>query len=104
MDVKTDLPGGWQLFYRPESQSMNLRTSDPGFWLQKETGPSHGLWYVASCNLKSADYNPGNFNRMLQRLQAALGMEGWPHDVPVPHPAPLKSRHLRKRQQLLDEE
>jgi hypothetical protein len=53
------------------------------------SGGSPGLWWTACSNRASADYHPGNFNRMrLALLDAGLD---------APPPCPPGDRRLRSR-------
>lgn len=54
-----------------------------------ENGEKAGMQLVFSTNVKSADYNPGYFNRAARWLAM--------HDLPHPDEVPMKSRRLADR-------
>lgn len=72
---------------------VHLTTGDPRF--TDEHGGRAGLRVVFSSNPRSADYNPGNFNRIARALAEA--------GIPAPDEVPLHQRHLRSRDQVIKE-
>lgn len=72
---------------------VHVTTSDTQF--TDENGEKAGLRVVFSSNPRSADYNPGNFNRVARALEGA--------DIPAPSPVPMHPRHLRSRSQVIAE-
>jgi hypothetical protein len=74
-----------------ETDRVHLTTGDPRF--TDEAGGRLGLQVVFSSNPKSADYNPGNFNRVARALADA--------GIPAPPEVPVHRRHLRYRSQVM---
>src|SRR4051812_28700374 len=87
----TEIGGGtpinlWWSADQPDR--VHLAFQDPLFAEMDGTRP--GLRVVFSSNPRSADYNPGNFNRCARRLRA-LGRPAPASD------APEYPRHLKRR-------
>ncbi len=59
----------------------------------KPDGSKPGIWFSASSNPDSADYNPNNFNRLAGYLRD--------QGLPAPDPVPEHSRRLDRRWPLL---
>jgi hypothetical protein len=74
----------WQ---EKEPERIHLTTDRPD--ISDEDGQKAGLRIVFSSNPASADYNPGNFNRMARWLRQ--------HGKSAPDEVPLGSRLLRDR-------
>jgi hypothetical protein len=74
-----------------EPDRIMLNTGDPRF--TEEDGTRPGLWITFSENSRSADYNPGNYNRFVRFLRG--------QGIAAPPEAPVRSRRLRDRWRLL---
>lgn len=60
---------GFHVWWRPnQPHEIHLVSSDPLF--NSPDGQHPGLWTTASCNPKSANYHPQNFNRLARALKA----------------------------------
>lgn len=70
---------------------VHVTTGSPQF--SDENGGKFGLRIVFSSNPKSADYNPGNFNRVARALRDA--------GIPAPAEVEVHPRHLRYRPQII---
>lgn len=79
-------------FDQRDGTSIHLTTATDDPRLVDEEGKRPGLRVVFSSNPRSADYNPGNFNRCARALAAA--------GKPAPAEVPLHPRHLSKRTQV----
>ena len=81
------------LWWHPsQPDRVHLILSDPRF--KDAVGQKPGLRLVLSCNPRSADYAPSNFNRAIRLLRAA-GKPAPAQDVEE-HP-----RHLRRREAVI---
>jgi hypothetical protein len=72
---------------------IHLTTGDPRF--TDENGGRLGLRVVFSSNPRSADYNPGNFNRCARALADA--------GIAAPDLVPVHPRHLKQRSGVIAE-
>lgn len=72
---------------------IHLTTGDPRF--ADENGSRLGLRVVFSSNPRSADYNPGNFNRCARALADA--------GIDAPNLVPVHPRHLKQRSGVIAE-
>ena len=79
----------WWAAHQPDR--VHLTTGDPRF--TDESGGRAGLRVVFSSNPRSADYNPGNFNRIARALAEA--------GIAAPEEVPVHQRHLRSRDQVI---
>lgn len=62
-------PSGFHVWWRPEQpHEIHLVSSDPEF--NSPDGEHPGLWVTFSCNPKSANYHPQNYNRAARALHA----------------------------------
>jgi hypothetical protein len=60
---------GFHVWWRPnQPDEIHVVSSDPQF--NSADGEHPGLWITFSCNPKSANYHPQNFNRTARSLKA----------------------------------
>lgn len=79
---------GFHVWWRPnQPHEIHLVSSDPLF--SSADGDHPGLWVTFSCNPKSANYHPQNFNRAARALKG----EG----KPAPEEVPEHDRRLNLR-------
>lgn len=76
-----------------QADRVHVTTGDPQF--TDENGERAGLRIVFSSNPRSADYNPGNFNRVARALDAV--------GIAAPATVAVHQRHLRSRNQVIAE-
>jgi hypothetical protein len=81
------------VWWDENTQAIHLTCNDPA--LVDENGEKPGFRTVFNTNPRSADYNPGVFNRLSRYLRA--------QGKPAPEEAPLMPRHLPKRPQVIAE-
>lgn len=82
----------FHLWWRPsQPNEIHLVTSETIF--NTNAGDHPGLWVTFSCNPKSANYHPQNFNRAARALKA----KGLPH----PAETPEHDRRLNHRAALI---
>ncbi|ALE74387.1 hypothetical protein AD006_25320 [Pseudonocardia sp. EC080610-09] len=81
------------VWWDQSTESVTITCNDPS--LTDETGEKLGLRVTFNGNPKSADYNPGNFNRLARYLKAA--------GKSSPEFVPIKQRHLARRPQVIAE-
>ena len=74
-----------------EPDRIVIKTGDRRF--TKPDGSRPGIWFSASSNPDSADYNPNNFNRLAGYLRD--------QGLPAPDPVPEYSRRMDRRWPLL---
>lgn len=87
-------PEGFHVWWRPnQPHEIHLVSSDPKF--NSADGQHPGLWVTFSCNPKSANYHPQNFNR----LARALHNEG----LDYPPEVPEHDRRLNQRSKWIAE-
>ena len=80
-------PGAEIWWDREDPTRIMHTTQNPLF--HSGQGESPGLWWTACSNPASADYNPGNFNRMRNALPDA--------SLDAPPPCPPGDRRLQSR-------
>lgn len=78
------------VWYDENTASIHLTCNDAR--LTDEHGQKPGFRTVFNANPRSADYNPGNFNRLARFLR----LQG----KPAPAEAPLHPRHLDRREEV----
>lgn len=85
-------PNGFHVWWRPnQPDEIHLVSSDPQF---NSTDGSHpGIWVTFSCNPKSANYHPQNFNRCARALTA--------NGKPAPAEVVEHDRRLNRRDRLI---
>jgi len=81
----------WWAAHQPDR--VHVTSGDPQF--TDENGEKPGLRIVFSSNPKSADYNPGSFNRVARALADA--------DIAAPPLVEVRPRHLRYRDAIITE-
>lgn len=82
----------FEVWYSAEDNTIHLTCNDKR--LTDENGQKPGFRVVFSANPRSADYNPGLFNRFARLLRA--------QDKPAPaEDAPLMSRRLDQRRKVI---
>lgn len=72
-----------------ENDPSNIRFYVSADEMTDENGEKAGMWLSFSSNIKSANYDPGYFNRCVRWLKM--------HDLPHPAEVPVKSRKLADR-------
>jgi hypothetical protein len=81
------------VWYDEKTSAIHVTCNDPQ--LTDENGAKPGFRVVFNGNPRSADYNPGNFNRLARYLRS--------FGKPAPDEVPLKARNLSKRAQVMAE-
>jgi hypothetical protein len=81
------------VWYDENTASIHLTCNDPR--LTDEQGQKPGFRTVFNAKPRSADYNPGNYNRLARFLRQ--------QGKPAPDEAPLHPRHLDRRAQVIEE-
>jgi hypothetical protein len=85
-------PDGFHIWWRQnQPDEIHLVTSDPQF--NSTDGQHPGMWVTFSCNPKSANYHPQNFNRSARALAA--------NGKPAPDEVPEHDRRLNRRDRLI---
>lgn len=78
----------FQVWWRAnQPHEIHLVSSNPLY--NSADGQHPGLWVTFSCNPKSANYHPQNFNRLARALVAS--------DKPAPAEVPEHDRRLNQR-------
>jgi hypothetical protein len=83
--IAPEKPNIWWVRDRPSEIYMTMTTKA----MVNEHGGQHGFWTTFSTNLKSANYDPANFNRLARWLES--------QGIDAPPQVPVGSRRLGTR-------